>query len=132
MQRDATVKGDDYFFVLIDPFGRSREGYYFRTNANGAKGEALINSDMSKPKMDWDTIWDVKSKIDDLGWTSEFAIPFRSIPSDAKSDTWPCVRFSIRRNTSKWNGKLRRPTQIVDFGFHIPYRIPIHLRFAHV
>lgn len=77
MQRDATVKGDDYFFVLIDPFGRSREGYYFRTNANGAKGEALINSDMSKPKMDWDTIWDVKSKIDDLGWTAEFAIPFR-------------------------------------------------------
>ena len=49
--------------------------------------EALINSDMSKPKMDWDTIWDVKSKIDDLGWTAEFAIPF-SIPSDAKSDTW--------------------------------------------
>ena len=110
MQRDATVKGDDYFFVLIDPFGRSREGYYFRTNANGAKGEALINSDMSKPKMDWDTIWDVKSKIDDLGWTAEFAIPFRSIPSDAKSDTWRIDFgrwFSRGQERSKWVGFSR-------------------------
>ena len=110
MQRDATVKGDDYFFVLIDPFGRSREGYYFRTNANGAKGEALINSDMSKPKMDWDTIWDVKSKIDELGWTAEFAIPFRSIPSDTKSDAWRIDFgrwFSRGQERSKWVGFSR-------------------------
>ena len=110
MQRDATVKGDDYFFVLIDPFGRSREGYYFRTNANGAKGEALINSDMSKPKMDWDTIWDVKSQIDELGWTAEFAIPFRSIPSDTKSDTWRIDFgrwFSRGQERSKWVGFSR-------------------------
>ena len=39
MQRDAPVRGDDYFFILIDPFSRGRDGYYFRTNANGAKGE---------------------------------------------------------------------------------------------
>jgi len=110
MQRDATVKGDDYFFVLIDPFGRSREGYYFRTNANGAKGEALINSDMSKPKMDWDTIWDVKSQIDELGWTAEFAIPFRSIPSDTKSDIWRIDFgrwFSRGQERSKWVGFSR-------------------------
>ncbi|NBU86106.1 MAG: hypothetical protein EBS13_02110 [Verrucomicrobia bacterium] len=110
MQRDASVKGDDYFFVLIDPFGRSREGYYFRTNANGAKGEALINSDMSKPKMDWDTIWDVKSQIDELGWTAEFAIPFRSIPSDTKSDAWRIDFgrwFSRGQERSKWVGFSR-------------------------
>ena len=52
MQRDAPVKGDDYFFVLLDQFKRGREGYYFRTNPNGAKGEALINSDMRRPNMD--------------------------------------------------------------------------------
>ena len=86
MQRDAPVKGDDYFFVLLDPFQRSREGYYFRTNPNGAKGEALINSDMRRPNMDWDTIWEVRSHRDELGWTAEFAIPFRSIPFDSISD----------------------------------------------
>ena len=81
MQRDVPQFGDDYFFILIDPFSRGRDGYYFRTNANGAKGEALINSDMGSPRMDWDTIWEVRSQKDDLGWSAEFAIPFRSIPS---------------------------------------------------
>ena len=110
MQRDAPVKGDDYFFVLLDPFQRSREGYYFRTNPNGAKGEALINSDMGKPNMDWDTIWEVRSHRDELGWTAEFAIPFRSIPFDSTSDEWRIDFgrwFSRNQERSRWVGFTR-------------------------
>jgi hypothetical protein len=110
MQRDAPVKGDDYFFVLLDPFQRSREGYYFRTNPNGAKGEALINSDMRKPNMDWDTIWEVRSQRDELGWTAEFAIPFRSIPFDSTSDEWRIDFgrwFSRNQERSRWVGFTR-------------------------
>ena len=110
MQRDATVKGDDYFFVLLDPYRRGREGYYFRSNANGAKGEGLINSDISKPNMDWDVIWDVKAKTDDLGWTAEFAIPFRSIPFDTDSDSWGIDfgRWQARnQERSRWIGFAR-------------------------
>ena len=47
MQRDAPAKGDDYFFILLDPYRRGREGYYFRSNPNGAKGEGLINFPIS-------------------------------------------------------------------------------------
>ncbi|MBT5689529.1 MAG: carbohydrate binding family 9 domain-containing protein [Opitutae bacterium] len=107
MQRDAAVKGDDYFFILLDPFQRSREGYYFRTNANGAKGEALISSDMRKPNMDWDTIWEVRSQRDELGWTAEFAIPFRSIPFDPNSDEWRIDFgrwFARNQERSRWVG----------------------------
>lgn len=110
MQRDASVKGDDYFFILLDPFQRSREGYYFRTNANGAMGEALINSDMGKPNMDWDTIWEVRSHRDELGWTAEFAIPFRSIPFDSSSDEWRIDFgrwFSRNQERSRWVGFTR-------------------------
>ena len=110
MQRDAPVKGDDYFFILLDPFQRSREGYYFRTNPNGAKGEALINSDMRKPNMDWDTIWEVRSHRDELGWTAEFAIPFRSIPFDSSSDEWRIDFgrwFSRNQERSRWVGFTR-------------------------
>lgn len=110
MQRDAPVKGDDYFFILLDPFGRSREGYYFRTNPNGAKGEALINSDMRRPNMDWDTIWEVRSHRDDLGWTAEFAIPFRSIPFDPASDEWRVDFgrwFSRNQERTRWVGFTR-------------------------
>ena len=111
MQRDAPVKGDDYFFVLLDPFKRGREGYYFRTNPNGAKGEALINSDMRRPNMDWDTIWEVRSQRDELGWTAEFTIPFRSIPFDPDSDEWR-IDFGrwLARNQerSRWVGFTRQ------------------------
>jgi len=110
MQRDAPVRGDDYFFILIDPFRRNREGFYFRTNANGAKGEALVSSDMSGPKMDWDTIWDVRSHKDEIGWTAEFAIPFRSLPFDPSSDIWRIDFgrwFSRGQERSKWVGYSR-------------------------
>ena len=110
MQRDAPVKGDDYFFILLDPFQRSREGYYFRTNPNGAKGEALINSDMRRPQMDWDTIWEVRSNRDELGWTAEFAIPFRSIPFDSTSDEWSINFgrwFSRNQERTRWVGTTR-------------------------
>tara|TARA_B100001057_G_scaffold208204_1_gene208882 strand:+ start:7231 stop:9414 length:2184 start_codon:yes stop_codon:yes gene_type:complete len=110
MQRDATVKGDDYFFVLIDPYQRGRDGYYFRTNANGAKGEGLINSDYSRPNMDWDTIWEVKSRIDQRGWTAEFAIPFRSIPFDLTSTSWGIDFgrwFARNQERSRWVGFAR-------------------------
>ena len=110
MQRDAPVRGDDYFFILIDPFSRGRDGYYFRTNANGAKGEALINSDMSRPKMDWDTIWEVRSQKDNLGWSAEFAIPFRSIPINPDSDEWRIDFgrwFSRGQERTKWVGYSR-------------------------
>ena len=110
MQRDAPVRGDDYFFILIDPFSRGRDGYYFRTNANGAKGEALINSDMGRPRMDWDTIWEVRSQRDDLGWSAEFAIPFRSIPVDPNSDEWRIDFgrwFSRGQERTKWVGYSR-------------------------
>jgi hypothetical protein len=110
MQRDAPVRGDDYFFILLDPFQRSREGYYFRTNANGAKGEALINSDMRKPNMDWDTIWEVRSHRDELGWTAEFAIPFRSVPFDPNSDQWGINFgrwFSRNQERTRWVGTTR-------------------------
>jgi hypothetical protein len=110
MQRDASVKGDDYFFILLDPYQRGREGYYFRSNPNGAKGEGLINSDISRPNMDWDVIWDVKSRIDDFGWTAEFAIPFRSIPFDAEAGSWGIDfgRWQARnQERSRWIGYAR-------------------------
>ena len=106
MQRDAPVKGDDYFFVLLDPFKRGREGYYFRTNPNGAKGEALINSDMRRPNMDWDTIWEVRSWRDELGWTAEVAMNsytnFSSATSQSSSapPTITTDMFSLRCSTS--------------------------------
>ena len=66
LQRDFPVRGDDYFFILIDPYLRGREGYYFRTNPVGAKGEGLVNPSLTKPRMDWDTLWETAGSRDEL------------------------------------------------------------------
>ena len=60
--------------------------------------------------MDWGVIWDVKAKTDDLGWTAEFAIPFRSIPFDTDSDSWGIDfgRWQARnQERSRWIGFAR-------------------------
>ena len=73
--RDATVKGDDYFLFLLIHLEEVGKGIISGPMPMGQRGSAP--SDMSKPKMDWDTIW-MKSKIDD--WVGRrVAIPFRSI-----------------------------------------------------
>ena len=105
MQRDAPVRGDDYFFILIDHLVVA--GTVLLSNQCQWLSEALINSDMSRPKMDWDTIWEVRSQ-DDLGWKP--SLPFLSKHShDPDSDEWridfgrwfPAVRsakWSVIRN----------------------------------
>lgn len=110
MQRDASVRGDDYFFILLDPYKRGRDGYYFRANANAAKGDGLISSDFSSFKMNWDTAWEVEAKIDSLGWTAEFAIPFRSVSFDPESNSWGIDFgrwFARNHERSKWTGYER-------------------------
>ena len=39
--------------------------------------------------VNWDGSWEVKSKISEIGWSTEFAIPFRTLRYPAgKSQTW--------------------------------------------
>ena len=115
LQRDFPVRGDDYFFVLIDPYLRGREGYYFRTNPVGAKGEGLVNPSLTKPRMDWDTLWETAGSRDELGWSGEFAIPFRSLSFDPEAVEWGIDfgRWIARKQErTRWAGVSRNRSWI--------------------
>lgn len=88
MQRDARAKADDYVFVVLDPFRRGKEGYYFRINANGARGDGKIDPRRDDPRMEWDALWNGASKIDADGWSAEMVIPFRSLSFDPELMNW--------------------------------------------
>lgn len=88
MQRDASVGPDDFVFVLIDPFRRGKEGYYFRINANGAIGDGKVDPRINAPRMQWDALWDGASHIDQDGWSAEMVIPFRSLSFDPEEMNW--------------------------------------------
>jgi hypothetical protein len=105
MARDSQLRNEDSIRVMLDPFGTFRDGFFFGTNPNGARVDALIENS-SSIRTEWNTIWNVKSKIVEDGWIAEFAIPFRSISVDASLDEWGLqfLRFVPRKNEeSRWS-----------------------------
>ena len=95
--RSLRLGDDDRIAIVLSPFNDRRSGYKFETNANGVKHEAIYQN-VSQNLPVWNTIWDVASTTDSGGWTTEIAIPLKSISFDPEIDTWG-INFSraVRR-----------------------------------
>lgn len=120
LQRDGNLDGDDFVTVALDPFRRRRDGYAFRTNPNGVKRDALINS-QGELRYEWDTIWHCAARRDALGWTAEMAIPFKSLSFDRNVTHWGLnVDRYVRRSneSSRWSSPSRNfeATALGGFG----------------
>ena len=101
LRQGERVFGDDWFSVILDPFHDQRSGYRFQTNPNGLRQEALYQN-VSDEQWDWQGIWSTAAKIDDEGWTTEIAIPFKTLSFDPTNDTWGInFRRSIARRDER-------------------------------
>jgi hypothetical protein len=87
LRQGERVFGDDWFSVMLDPFYDRRSGYRFQTNPNGLRQEALFKN-ISEEQWDWQGIWYTASTIDEQGWVTEIAIPFKTLSFDPANDTW--------------------------------------------
>jgi len=103
LARDAELRDEDAIRIFLDPFGTFRNAYFFATNSNGAKIDALVENN-SAFKREWNTIWDVKSRVVEDGWVAEFAIPFQSISLDPDRDEW---NFQLLRTIPRLNQEIR-------------------------
>ncbi len=79
MAHDADDEGenDDNIKVLLDPFLDKRNAYIFFVNACGARSEGLAFGEHSS--LNWDGIWDARSRSLEDGWSCEIRIPFKTI-----------------------------------------------------
>ncbi len=114
MERDPALQDDDAVRVMIDSFGTFRDGFFFGVNPNGARSDALIENG-SNFRDEWDTIWDVKTKVVEDGWIAEFEIPFQSISFDPALDEWglQIIRTVRRRNEEiRWSNINRARDRI--------------------
>jgi hypothetical protein len=86
-RRDASGIYSDWAQILIDSYGDNRTAFSFSVNPRGVKRDmfhfADTNSDPS-----WDAVWDVGTRIDSLGWTAEFRIPFTQLRFDPTRTVW--------------------------------------------
>ena len=104
MKRDATLESNDNVEIMLDTYHDHRNAYYFATNATGALVDGRITENRS-PAMEWDGIWNVRTRIDDHGWTAEFEIPFKTIGFNPSLKSWGfnISRYLARaRETSRW------------------------------
>ena len=79
MRRDHMRIGwNDSLQIVLDTFYDRRNGFLFHTNPLGALYDAQV-TDERNTNSDWNTVWWVRSRIVEGGWTTEIQIPFRSL-----------------------------------------------------
>ena len=103
MRRDNfNIFQNENLSVMIDTFYDRRNGFMFQTNPLGALRDQLFGDEGQAINRDWNTVWRVKSSIDDEGWIVEIAIPFKSLRFAKKPDQiWS---LNIRRSV-KWKNE---------------------------
>ena len=80
MQRDNTTiaSGNANFAVVLDTFYDRRNGYLFQTNPLGALRDQTFTNERNIDT-DWNTVWEPRTARFRDGWTTEIAIPFKSL-----------------------------------------------------
>lgn len=106
LARRDNLPDADYIQIIFDTFHDHLGRVSFMVNPSGVKGDAYgpngANLDNS-----WDAVWDVVTRVDSLGWTAEFRIPFAQLryPRDSVQ-TWGLQvwRMESRLNElSQWS-----------------------------
>ena len=75
-QRNSNLWPDDFIAVYLDVQDQHRYdgAYVFRVNPRGTQDEYI--PDGSAGKTEWVGDWQAVARMDSLGWTVEFAVPF--------------------------------------------------------
>jgi hypothetical protein len=88
---------DDGIEFILDTFNNGRGGYHFQTNPNGIRRDGVFDNPQNLNR-DWEGIWQVESRIDAEGWTTEIAIPFNTLNFDPSMEEWG---FTIGRTIAR-------------------------------
>ena len=98
LAQGQSVRWDDTLDIIIDPFNNNRTGYEFQVNPNGVRSDAVFET-ATRINRDWEGIWHAVSNIDSEGWTTEVAVPFKTLNFDPQNPDWGfTVERTIQRN----------------------------------
>ncbi|HEV2641407.1 MAG TPA: DUF5916 domain-containing protein, partial [Candidatus Elarobacter sp.] len=77
-RRDASGIYSDWIHVMVGPYRDHRTAFRFSVNPLGVKKDVLQYNDRGED-INWDAVWDVATRVDSLGWTAEYRIPFSQL-----------------------------------------------------
>ncbi|MDH3745586.1 MAG: carbohydrate binding family 9 domain-containing protein [Acidobacteriota bacterium] len=117
-RRDSSLSDTDSFQVIFDTYLDGQSGFVFGTNPAGLEFDGQVTgavegglSSGNTFNRNWDGAWEVAAKTSEIGWSAEFAIPFRSLrfpPSEGKPWGINFQRNIRRRKESAYWAPLAR------------------------
>ncbi|HEX9653740.1 MAG TPA: DUF5916 domain-containing protein [bacterium] len=119
MRRDSDLSNNDYVEIIIDTFYDQRNAYYFATNSLGARLDSEIKTEGAHINWDWDGIWHTSARRDNLGWTAEVEIPFRTLRFEEGEDiSWGINfgRYIPRKREEAYWSPISRNDDFDDYG----------------
>ena len=103
-RRDSSLADMDSFQIIFDTYLDRQNGFVFGTNPAGIEydgqvsneGEGGQSSSRQRTQsgsgsgfnLNWDASFAVRTRINEMGWVAEFAIPLRSVRYRAAPQTW--------------------------------------------
>ena len=135
-RRDRTVEADR-FTVQIDSYHDHQTAFVFSTNISGVQSDGVLSQDGIVYDIQWDAVWEVRTRLGNEGWSAEFVIPFHALRfagPEAGEQIWG-INFrryiSRKRETLEWVMVPRTERAAVSLwgqleGIH-NIRPPLHL-----
>jgi len=138
LKRDYQGAGGDWFGIFLDTYNDKENSMVFGTSPDGYRFDASIQKDavvfmpdQMPMNISWNTFWDVLTKRDLKGWSTEFRIPlsslrfqemdgevrmgltvYRWIPSKNEADLCPAI-------PPNWGPtSVMKPSQAREIVFH--------------
>ena len=128
-RRDSSMNDADSFQMVLDTFSDRQNGFVFGTTPAGQEYDGQVTDEGGGRRggrgggggfsrgsgngfnLNWDGAWQVQTAISDIGWSAEFAIPFRTIRyPDREDQVWGMnfQRTIRRRNETAYWAPLPR------------------------
>ena len=124
-RRDSSLAATDSFRIVLDTYHDRQNGFVFGTNPAALEFDGQVSNEGqgSSPlsgggggnqqggsgggfNLNWDGAWQVRTRSSDVGWSAEFAIPFRTLRYAAgDGQSWGLnMERTIRRRkeTAHW------------------------------
>ncbi|HEV8376244.1 MAG TPA: carbohydrate binding family 9 domain-containing protein, partial [Candidatus Polarisedimenticolia bacterium] len=104
MQRDSEgILGDDQFAFSVDSSNNGRDGFWFSTNPAGVRNDSQVFDEGRIFDDRWDAVWEVATRVDDLGWTAEIKLPFFNLRFTPGAENTMGINFfrAIRRKNEE-------------------------------
>jgi len=113
--RDARLDNTDAFQIILDTYKDGQNGFVFGTNPAGIEYDGQVTNEgqgmviMGGQRggsgggfnINWDGSWEVHTSISEVGWSAEFAIPFRTLRyTEGAAQEWG---LNFQRNIRRRN-----------------------------